>query len=298
MRRADAHLHLFADGYPGRYGRSPAGGDELAVYQGIRHEHGIERALVVGYEGEPRFAGNNDHLARLAATHDWIAPVAYVPPGGRTEAGGTGTWLSAGFVGVAAYLPDAAAAEAFAAWTTQEAPTLNGAGAMVSLNATPAATTRLGPALAALDGCTVLFSHLGLPGEHAEAPTRATAEAVLAPLTRMARLPHVGVKLSGLYAVSHPAHAFPHRAARPFVDLLLDRFGPRRLYWGSDFSPSLDHVSFAQAADPTGLDGLSAGDRDAVLGGNLLRALDRHAAATGRQPAASPPEAGRIPSPS
>ncbi|MCX4387951.1 amidohydrolase [Micromonospora peucetia] len=280
MRRADAHLHLFADGYPGRYGQSPAGGDELAVYQAIRREHGIERALVIGYEGEPRFVGNNDHLARLAAAHDWIAAVAYVPPGGPVGAGGTGTWLSCGFVGVAAYLADHAAADAFTGWLTREAPTLNRAGALVSLNATPAATTRLGPAVAALDGCTVLFSHLGLPGEQTEVPTRDAARAILAPLTELARLPHVGVKISGLYAAGHPSHGFPHQAARPFVDLLLDRFGARRLHWGSDFSPSLDHVSFAQAADPIGLDGLSAEDRDAVLGGNLLRALDRHAGAT------------------
>ncbi|MEV4466166.1 amidohydrolase family protein [Micromonospora echinofusca] len=298
MRRADAHLHLFAAGYPGRYGHSPAGGDELAVYQALRREHGVERALVVGYEGEPRFAGNNAHVARLAAAHDWIAAVAYVPPGGPARAGEIARRLSRDFVGVAAYLPDESAAEAFTVWATREAPALNHAGAVVSLNATPTATAGLGPALAALDGCTVLFSHLGLPGERAGVPTRETAEAVLTPLTRLARLPHVGVKLSGLYAVSRPAHAYPHHAARPFVDLLIDRLGPRRLYWGSDFSPSLDHVSFAQAADPIGLDGLSPGDREAVLGGNLLRALDRQAAATGRQPSASTPQEGRLPSPS
>ncbi|MEU9507259.1 amidohydrolase family protein [Micromonospora sp. NPDC048170] len=280
MRRADAHLHLFADGYPGRYGHSPAGGDELAVYQGIRREHGIERALVIGYEGEPRFVGNNDHLARLTAAHDWIAAVAYVPPGGPVGGSGAENWLSAGFVGVAAYLADQAAADAFAGWMTRQASTLNRVKALVSLNATPTATTRLGPALAALDGCTVLFSHLGLPGEQAEAPTRDAARAVLAPLAGMARLPHVGVKISGLYAVSRPSHGFPHQAARPFVDLLLDTFGPRRLYWGSDFPPCLDHVSFAQAADPIGLDGLPVEGREAILGGNLLRALDRHAAAT------------------
>jgi predicted TIM-barrel fold metal-dependent hydrolase len=281
MRRADAHLHLFADGYPGRYGRSPAGGDELAVYQGLRREHGIDRALVIGYEGEPRFAGNNEHLARLAAAHAWIAAVAYVPPGGPGGAGGAEAWLSSGFVGVAAYLPDHAAADEFAGWVAREAPALTRAAALVSLNATPTATARLGPALAALDGCTVLFSHLGLPGAQTEAPTCDAAQEILAPLTKMARLPHVGVKVSGLYAVSQPSHGFPHDAARPFVDLLLDRFGPGRLYWGSDFSPSLDHVSFAQATDPVGLGELATEERDAVFGGNLLRALDRHAAATG-----------------
>ncbi|MCX4471888.1 Amidohydrolase [Micromonospora sp. MW-13] len=274
MPRADAHLHLFADGYPGRYGRSPAGGDEFAVYQTLRREHGIDRALVVGYEGEPGFAGNNAHLARLAAEHDWIAPLAYLPATG-TDRNGLDRLRTAGFVGVAAYLPDPASADAFADWAAGDAGPLNAAATVVSLNAGPEAIGRLGPALAALDGCVVLFSHLGLPGRQPAAPTPAAAGARLAPLTELAALPHVGVKVSGLYAVSDPAHDHPHAAARPFVDLLLDRFGTRRLYWGSDFSPSLDHVSFAQTLHPVGLDQLSAAEAADVFGGNLRRALDR-----------------------
>ncbi|WP_229406921.1 amidohydrolase [Micromonospora sp. NBRC 110038] len=272
MERADAHLHLFADGYPGRYGRSPAGGDELAVYRTLRHEHGIGRALVVGYEGAPEFAGNNGHLAALAATHDWIAPVAYVPVTGTDRAGLDRLW-AAGFAGVAAYLPDPDAADAFAGWALTVAGPLNDARAVVSLNATPEATGRLGRALASLDGCPVLFSHLGLPGRQRAVPADQAAADRLAPLTDLAHLPHVGVKVSGLYAVSDPAEAYPHDAARPFVDLLLHRFGARRLYWGSDFSPSLDHVSFAQTLRPVGLDGLSAAEAADVFGGNLHRAL-------------------------
>ncbi|MGC4806782.1 amidohydrolase family protein [Micromonospora sp. DT233] len=274
MPRADAHLHLFADGYPGRYGRSPAGGDELAIYQTLRREHDIDLALVVGYEGGPEFAGNNRHLARLAADHDWIAPLAYLPATGAARA-----WLDrlrpAGFVGVAAYLPDAASADAFAAWVDTAAGALTEAAGVLSLNATPEAAGRLGRALAALDGCPVLLSHLGLPGPHPSAPTARAAADRLAPLTDLARLPHVGVKLSALYAVSDPAEAYPHDAARPFVELLLERFGPRRLYWGSDYSPSLDHVSFAQTLHPVGLDRLRPDEAADVFGGNLRRALDR-----------------------
>jgi L-fucono-1,5-lactonase len=261
MRRADAHLHLFAGGYPGRYRRSPAGGDELAVYQSLRQAHDIGAALVVGYEGGAEFAGNNAYLARLAAEHEWIAPLAYVPPGGPIPD-------LEGFAGLAVYLADAAAARSCSAWLPDVA------GAVVSLNATPAATAHLGPALAALTGCTVLFSHLGLPGPHA-------GPEALAPLLGLAALPHVGVKVSGLYAVSDPPHDYPHRTAGPLVEALLERFGPERLYWGSDFPPSLDHVSFAQTLDPAGLDGLSPADRAAVLGGNLRRVLQSQAGEVG-----------------
>ncbi|MEU4567542.1 amidohydrolase family protein [Micromonospora sp. NPDC023956] len=271
MERADAHLHLFAAGYPGRYGRSPAGGDELVVYESLRRAHGIDRALVVGYEGAPEFAGNNDHLAALAAAHDWIAPVAYVPPSGPTD--GLDRWWAAGFVGISAYLADAEASRSFADWLGDAAADLDRVGAVLSLNATPAATGQLGPALAALGGCTVLVSHLGLPGAHPTPPDRDTAASVLAPLLGLAALPHVGVKLSGLYAVSEPSYAWPHESARPFVEVLLDAFGPQRLYWGSDFSPSLDHVSFTQTLHPVGLDGLSPAEAADVYGGNLRRAL-------------------------
>lgn len=277
MERADAHLHLFAAGYPGNHGRSPAGGDELAVYASLRRANHIGRALVVGYEGAPEFAGNNDHLARLAADHDWIAPVAYVPPGGPAHPGHLDHWWSTGFVGVSAYLADPAAGRAFADWLGRAAHRLSGVGALLSLNATPHAAGQLGPALAALPECTVLVSHLGLPGRHPVPPDPDTAATVLAPLLALAGLPNVGVKVSGLYAVSDPPHAYPHHSARPFVQVLLDTFGPQRLYWGSDFSPSLDHVSFAQTLHPVGLEQLSPADAADVYGGNLRRALRRRA---------------------
>ncbi|MFI6819840.1 amidohydrolase family protein [Micromonospora sp. NPDC050187] len=286
MERADAHLHLFASGYPGRYGRSPAGGDELAVYGSLRRTHGIDRALVVGYEGAPEFVGNNAYLAGLAADHDWIAPVAYVPPGGPTDPSDLRRWWAEGFVGISAYLADPEASRAFGMWLGDAAADLDRVGAVLSLNATPAATAHLGPALAALGDCTVLVSHLGLPGAHPVPPGRDTAASVLAPLLGLAELPHVGVKLSGLYAISEPAHAWPHDSARPFVEVLLGAFGPQRLYWGSDFSPSLDHVSFAQTLHPVGLDGLSPAEAADVYGGNLCRVLPTRAGVVtpGEQP--------------
>ncbi|MEV0397522.1 amidohydrolase family protein [Polymorphospora rubra] len=275
MTASDAHIHLFARGYPGRYGHSPAGGDELAAYLRLRDAHGIDRALVVGYEGGPAFAGNNDHLAALAARHRWIAPVAYVPPTGPSTVDELRTRLGQGFVGLSAYLPGPAEAAALGGWPTGTTAALNAAAAVVSLNAPPAATADLADAVARLDGCTVLFSHLGLPGPHPAPPSVDRAADTLAPLLALAALPHVGVKVSGLYAVSDPAHAWPHAAAAPFVRVLLDAFGPGRLHWGSDFAPSLDAVSFPQTLDLPALAGLSRTERDAVYGGNLVRALDR-----------------------
>jgi L-fuconolactonase len=84
----------------------------------------------------------------------------------------------------------------------------------------------------------------------------------------------VSVKLSGLYAISDPPHDFPHAAARPFVDVIFATFGPSRVLWGSDFSPALDHVCFAQLADIHVLAGCSPSEVAGVMGGNLIRLLD------------------------
>jgi hypothetical protein len=83
----------------------------------------------------------------------------------------------------------------------------------------------------------------------------------------------VGVKLSGLYAISQPSHAYPHHSAHPFIRQLYDDFGPKRLYWGSDFSPALEHVSFSQTIDAIFQLGWPANDLQGITHDNLARAI-------------------------
>lgn len=147
--------------------------------------------------------------------------------------------------------------------------------AIVSVNVGAAALPGLALLAAAHPGCTFLVAHLGDPGRHAAVPSRALAERNLAPLLALADLEHVHVKISGLYAVSDPPHAYPHLPASPFVDVILATFGPARCLWGSDFSPSLDFVSFDQALHPIQLDVLAPDDRARVMGANLLHLLHR-----------------------
>ena len=66
MRLADAHLHLFRNGYAGLTGPSGVHRDELGLYEALRKRHRIDAGLVVGYEGDPRYRGNNDDVARWA----------------------------------------------------------------------------------------------------------------------------------------------------------------------------------------------------------------------------------------
>jgi L-fuconolactonase len=271
---ADAHLHLFRDGYHARYGHGWTNGiDDLARYETLRRAHGIGLGLVVGYEGSPAFAGNNDDLAEWARSCGWLVPVRYLPcVPAPSEAALRDAW-SRGFAGISLYVTSPGEAREVACWPSHVAASLRRQRAVVSVNAAPDCVRGLMPFLSALDGCAVLFSHLGLPGPYATPPSRAAAAERLRPLLDAAELPHVGVKLSGLYAVSRPSHDYPHPQALPFIELVAEAFGHRRLYWGSDYSPCLEHVSFAQALDAVSAYPWSPAEREAILGANLRAAV-------------------------
>jgi L-fuconolactonase len=87
-------------------------------------------------------------------------------------------------------------------------------------------------------------------------------------MTRLAALPHVRCKLSGLVTEAGPDWDVDR--LRPYVDHLLDVFGPRRLIWGSDWPVLNLAADYARwlAASAALLDGLSPPDREAVFGLN------------------------------
>jgi L-fuconolactonase len=87
-------------------------------------------------------------------------------------------------------------------------------------------------------------------------------------IERLARLPHVHCKLSGLATESAPG--WTEATLRPYVDHLLACFGPERLMWGSDW-PVLnlngDYLLWHAVANAL-LASLSDEERAAVFGGN------------------------------
>ena len=90
----------------------------------------------------------------------------------------------------------------------------------------------------------------------------------------LARFGGVCVKLSGFYALTVPGYDYPHRNAWPYVAALVESYGVDRLLWGSDFSPSLEHVSFPQTIGLLGqMPFLTDKDRVQIEGKNLLRLL-------------------------
>ncbi len=90
-------------------------------------------------------------------------------------------------------------------------------------------------------------------------------------LARIARETEACCKLSGLASEAKPG--WTARDLRPYVDHLLESFGPERLLWGSDWPVVVPAGGYArwQEASKELLAGLDPAARDAVLGGNARR---------------------------
>lgn len=274
MTLADAHLHLFRHGFPGVYGRSllPT---EVDVYEAFRAKHNIAAGLIVGYQGDGIDPTNNTYIRELAETRPWMATLAYIEPSAMPTAAAIEALIAAGHAGLAIYVLDDVAAEALSRWDAATWQALDNSAAIVSFNIGLPQIGVLAAIAEDAPRCRLMVSHMGLPGARRDVPAVGAARTELAPLLALAQHRNVFVKLSGFYAVSDPSHAWPHIAATPFVEVLVDAFGGDRCLWASDFSPALDHVSFVQTITVPGLEGFDEATRAAVMGGNLMRILGR-----------------------
>lgn len=262
--RGDSHIHLFERGISGD---TPVG-DELRRYAELKEEYGVGIALVVGYEGTPEHAGNNAYIGSLAQQHPWIAPLRFATFESVV------TQLDEEFVGYSMYLEDwpvdpRSVSDVFRR-LQESSVTASRQRPVVSINANPVALENHASALRQLQECTVMVSHLGLPGR--PVPDRATARCVLRPLLDLALDLDVVVKLSGVYAADpDPAGA----GAAPYVAELLDTIGPRRLVWGSDFSSVVEASGvvdgFTLRSAVLAL--FESRDLELLMGENLVRIL-------------------------
>jgi L-fuconolactonase len=254
MNWADSHAHIFARGYGG----DKSYGAECADYEKLRVQHAIERTLVVGYEGEPRFSGNNAYIGALAREHDWMSPLYYLDPAFPLAPEMAQVVLDSGFVGFSLYLgTEGGLIDAFDSrlWDV-----LDERAAILSVNVMPRGLAGAETMIRRRENGVTLLSHLGLPGSPtgnirewpaassedvgqtlaSDQITLEVARTRLAPLLRLADCPTVMVKLSGLYAID------PHRshpAAAPYATSILKSYGAQRMLWGSDFAPGLDVLS-------------------------------------------------------
>lgn len=202
----------------------------MADFESLHHEHGIEGALVVGFEGLARFRGNNDYIGEISQTRPWIHGLYYLncarDPGPELLA----SVRDRGYAGFSLYLDNPEST--FDNWRKDTLAVLGRDSAIVSVNATPAAIAKNEAALSSLTSAAVLISHLGLPGPGMVSVGSAGGR--LRPLLRLANHGHIYVKASGFYAIDE---RHPHLGASPYLEVLLDSFGIERILWGSDFAP-------------------------------------------------------------
>ena len=268
MRLADAHVHFFSAGYRSVRGVLFPAGEELRAYARLRRRHNITCALAVGYEGRARYRGNNRYLARLCASQPWIHPVAYCPPQTPPSERAVAAWQRQRFCGVSLYVGNRSAAQAVADWPRVAMERLNRWGALVSVNAPMELLPLLAGVFDRLKDCTVLVSHLGLPGVISDLSRRELRQKTR-PLRALARLPHVRVKASGFYACQVDPAAATSQAALAAASLALEWYTPARVLWGSDFSPVVAHVPFPQTIGVLDELGLTPSEKRLVAGQNL-----------------------------
>lgn len=79
-------------------------------------------------------------------------------------------------------------------------------------------------------GLKLVMSHLGLTSGKRDEEAFRDLDKLLA----MAKRPNVAVKASALPA--YTSDSYPYRALRPYLRRVYDAFGPKRMFWGTDFA--------------------------------------------------------------
>ena len=274
--RADAHIHLFAGGYQEQSSVSRPGIaiDEAACYHSLAQDFDVTKALVVGYGGEAWCRDNNSFLRDQLQHFDWIQPTAYVPVDMPLSLEELEKLQQQGFVGVSLFvfgdevkqlekIPDR-----FWAWLETHQW-------LLSVNSEKTDWTAWHAILKRFPALRLLVSHLGLPPATGIAPTPQQAAETMQSVTTLSNFSGVFVKLSGFYALTVPGHDYPHAAAWPYVEQLVEAFSSHRLLWASDFTPCLDWVSFPQTFDLfQKMPFLNDEDVERICGKNLLALLE------------------------
>ncbi|HLJ60782.1 MAG TPA: amidohydrolase family protein [bacterium] len=125
---------------------------------------------------------------------------------------------------------------------------------------------------------TLILDHMGLAGEMhlgvSDEASRARLRAgAIAQTVSLSRYPNVSVKLSSAPAYSF--EAYPFRDMASHIRRVVDAYGPRRCYWGTDLTKAVgtisyrDHVRYFTEA----LEFLSEQDKDWIMGRAILARL-------------------------
>jgi len=116
---------------------------------------------------------------------------------------------------------------------------------------------------------TLIIDHMGFARETSDDKASAGADRVLA----LADYPNVSVKVSALPCYS--SEPYPFRNLHDPLKRIIDGFGIRRAFWGSDLSRMLSRCTYRQAVTmfTEELDFLSPRDREWIMGRGILGLL-------------------------
>ncbi|MEU9345291.1 amidohydrolase family protein [Streptomyces sp. NPDC048278] len=290
MRLVDAQVHVWGADTPAR--PWPPGGAAAAHRAAPVTAHetlavldaaGVHRAVLV----PPSWEGDRNDLAWAAAARhpDRLAVMGRIPLTGPAQAEPLARWRDRpGSLGVRLTLHRDPWRTRFRAGGLDWFWTAANAVALPVMVYAPGMSTALGEVARRFPDLRLIVDHLAVPVD-ARSPE---AFAHLTDLIALARHPRVAVK-----ATAMPCHS---RLPFPFSDLhtplerVFDAFGPRRVFWGSDWTrlpcPYRENVELFTEALPF----LGAGDLPWVMGDAILEWLDWPAGPPGSAPPA--PEGG------
>jgi predicted TIM-barrel fold metal-dependent hydrolase len=267
--RVDAHLHIWRAAEaetPGVRTIVPPQTDvpiELASETMLENQ--IDRAVLV----QPVFRGeDNSYVAECArAEPTKFAAVCVVDPRIPNADERLMHWIGRGCRGLR--LRPRIAAEAAAFGDPSTYPLWQAAereGIVVSVLAGPEHAPAIGELARRFPTVPILIDHMGHPSVAEGVNGKGFQE-----LLRLSNCPSVLIKVSGFYHFSRERSLYPD--CWDLIRAVHDRFGPRRLIWGSDFPHVLLASGYRRslALPEQALGGWSATDCDLIMGLNAAK---------------------------
>jgi predicted TIM-barrel fold metal-dependent hydrolase len=275
VRVIDSQVHIWAENTPARpwapnmEGRAhldePLSAERLL---GLMKEAGVDAAILV----PPSLEGDRNDLALAAAQEfpDRFAVMGRIDPAKPQSRAALATWREQpGMLGLRLTFHRADTREQLTDGTVDW---LWGAAEKYAVPVMVHAPERL-PVLGEIaerhPGLTVIVDHMGFGRQTMDAHALGGAARVAA----LAHYPNVFVKVSALPCFS--SEPYPFRNLNEPLRRVIEAFGPRRCFWGSDLSRMLEHCSYREGVThfTQELDFLSADDLDWIMGRGLRECL-------------------------
>ena len=270
----DTQIHLWPAStpeLPWLPGQKPPFPDPFTMerFMAMMDEVGVDRAIVV----PPNLTGlRNDYPLEAARRYpSRFAVMGRIDTRDPKEASRFPEWKKQpGMLGLRLSFINAAAAELKDGTADWIWPAAEKAGIPIMILA-----SEMGPELSRIaerhPQLVLIIEHMGMSTPVVQAGRTASA---INQTASLAKYPNVSVKLSATPAYS--AGPYPYRDFYPHIRRLFDAYGPRRSYWGTDYTNSFAAATYRERLThfTEALDFLSEEDKDWVMGRAILERLN------------------------